>query len=238
MKFTKKTRKLTLLYLNLVITIATLVSFTYSTFAWFSTNRKVSIVMQSVQVAIPGFIVNNYTIYGVTAITKDATNTLITFTNEQVTSIPRYDPQNIDYSRLQKVAVVRVQFTNTSATPVGFYAKTTNATFTTGTTGINPYDDSFTSNCFQITKSPGTTLTTGWTTASLSYVNANSQTFVTIATPPTKTTSLLVTTINPGSSELWFVLEYSPTIMNYIENARMTTSREVRYQDDIAYEVA
>lgn len=75
MKFTKKTRKLTLLYLNLVLTIATLVSFTYSTFAWFTTNRKVSVVLQSVQVAIPGFIVNNYTIYGVTAMTKDATNT-------------------------------------------------------------------------------------------------------------------------------------------------------------------
>lgn len=238
MKFTKKTRKLTLLYLNLVLTIATLVSFTYSTFAWFTTNRKVSVVLQSVQVAIPGFIVNNYTIYGVTVMTKDATNTYLTFTNEQVSSIPRYDPQNIDYSRFQKAAVVRVEFTNNTDQPVGFYAQTLNAAFSTGTTGVNPYDDSFTSNCMQLTPSAGTTLTSGWTSASLSYVNANSKSFVTIGTPPTKTTSLLVTTINPGATELWFVFEYNPTIMSYIENARMTTTREVRYEDDIIFEIA
>ena len=50
-------------------------------------------------------------------------------------------------------------------------------------------------------------------------------------------TSLAISTINPGATECWFVLEYDEAIMNYIESARMMNEKPVIYQDDIVYKV-
>lgn len=54
---------------------------------------------------------------------------------------------------------------------------------------------------------------------------------------PIKGSQIAIETISPGTSELWFVLEYSIPAMTYIENARIYNSRGVTYYDDITYSV-
>lgn len=205
--------------------------------AWFSSNRKASIIANSVQVSIPNFVVEGYQTFGVTAITTGPSTTSITFVNENVNTLPVYDPVQIVFSRLLKAIVVRVTFAYQGTIPITFAATTLNANFSTGTTGTNPYDDNFTSNCIQATRSTGTTLTSGWTSANLTYTNSNSVTFVTIGTPITKVTSVPILTINPGDTQCWFVLEYRQPVMDYIVSSRTLMPRDVVYQDDITYRI-
>lgn len=71
MRFTRRKKTLILLYLNLVLTITALGSFTYTTMAWFMSERIRQIHASSVQVAAPGFTVDNFTCYGVDVIQKE-----------------------------------------------------------------------------------------------------------------------------------------------------------------------
>ncbi len=238
MKITKRTKTLILLYLNIVATLVVAASFTYTTMAWFITNRAQSIHASSVEVDAPGFTVNNFECYGVTAINSDSSTTSFTFANEELFVMPTYDPQGIDYSRFLKAIVVHVSFTYTEVAPVTFYAKTLTNTFTTGNSAVGIYDENYTSNSFQFTISPGTTLTSGWETASVTYTNANTKSFVTIASTPSKTTSLTLGSIAAGASDFWFVIEYNEAVMDYIYNDRLTNNKPVLYLDDINYQVS
>lgn len=237
MHFTKRHSRLFVLYLNFALLLSVLGSFTYSTIAWFNTNRKVSVTMQSIKVAVPDFIVEEYKIYGVTTITKTSTNTTLTFVNEEISSLPIYDPQSIEPTRFQKAAVVYVRFSNAQEHPITFVGTTINALFSTGTLGVGTYDENYTSNVFQIIASTGAILTNGWTSATLTFANAEAKSFVTVASPPIKTTTIDIKTIHPGDHELWFVIEYNEAILNYIGDARMANPRPVHYIDDIVYEV-
>jgi len=206
--------------------------------AWFITNRAQSIHASSVEVDAPGFTVNNFECYGVTAINSDSSTTSFTFANEELFVMPTYDPQGIDYSRFLKAIVVHVSFTYTEIAPLTFYAKTLNDTFTTGLSAVGIYDENFTSNCFQFTISPGTTLTSGWETATVAYTNTETKSFVTIASTPSKTVSLTLGTIAAGANDFWFVIEYNELAMDYIYNDRLTNNKPVLYLDDISYRVA
>lgn len=237
MRFTRRKKTLILLYLNLVLTITALGSFTYTTMAWFMSERTRQIHVSSVQVAAPGFTVDNFTCYGVDVIQKETSTTNITFVNEEVNILPRYDSQGIVYSRFLWAIVVHVEFTYIESVPIVFSAITNQEIFSTGTASENTYDDNFMSNCIQITPSLGTTLSGLWESATISYTNTDTKSFVSVSSTPTKVTSLAISTINPGATECWFVLEYDEAIMNYIESARMMNEKPVIYQDDIVYKV-
>ena len=234
----KKRRVLTLLYMNLALTLVTIGSFTYTTFSWFITNRKATVLVNSIQVDIPGFSVEYIDTYAVDILTKGETSTSVTFLNQEITTIPRYDPEGISFSPYQKAIVVHVTFTYLESEAVNFYASTDNLTFSTGTLGSGDTDDNFTSNAFQVTPSQGTTLTSGWTSATLSYLNSDSKAFVSFDPTPSKIGEVSIKTINPGDSELFFVIEYYQPALSYIESARFNNYREVIYHDDILYQVA
>jgi len=206
--------------------------------AWFSATRRHTVNFQAVQVATPGINVTEFKCYGVSQLTKGPTTTSFTFVNQEVVEMPRYDPSNITYSLYLRAIVVHIIFDNTATSSATLSTITLNDTFSTGTLGTGDYDDNFTSNAFQITLSPGTTLTSGWTQASLSYTNADTKSFVTFNPNPTKSTSLTMKTITPGESEAWFVLEYSANAMLYIENDRYNNERVVIYHDDIIYRIS
>lgn len=238
MKISKNVKNLVIIYANLAAILVTVGAFTYTTMAWFVTERAKSVHMASVEVEAPGFTVQNFECYGVTALTKGSTSTSLTFVNEQIFVLPSYDSRDISYSYYLKAIVVHVSFTYSEAAAVTFSAKTSNDLFSTGTTGSGLEDDNFTSNVFQITMSSGTTLTSGWSSASLSYTNADTKSFVTVGTPPSKTMSVVVGGISPGAGSFWFVIEYNLAVMQYIENARLSNGRPVVYHDDITYQVA
>lgn len=207
-------------------------------FAWFMSNRQRTVNLQAVQVEAPGFGITDYKVYGVTALTKGPTTTSITFVNEERLEMPRYDPQSIDFSIYKRAIVVHISFEYIGTLPITLEALTSNNTFTTGTLGTGLFDDNFTSNAFQITLSPGTTLSPSWTQASLSYTNADTKSFVTFTPAPNKTTALNLDTINPGDFETWLVLEYNEAAMMYINDDRSSNERVVIYHDDIVYRVS
>lgn len=234
---TRKSKRLFLLLSTLVMTLMSLASFTFTTFAWFVQNRQALIIYNEVTVKAPEFSIQEYKVYGVTSETIGSTTSSFTFVNELVTSIPRYDPYDIVFNRFRKSVVVYVRYTNNNSNNLTFIANTVNTTFSTGTTGSGSTDDNFTSNVLQMTPSPGTTLPTIWTEATISYTNVNRKSFVSFSPSPVKASHLTLQTINPGTTELWFVLEYNTTAMSYIENARIYNNRGITYYDDITYSV-
>ena len=233
----KKGRRCAILfvYVNLLVLILSLGAFTYTTAAWFVANRQQSVSLQSVQVTAPGFTITGFSCFGVTDLNKGPTSTSVTFVNQQLFDMPRYDPEGISFSIYRRAIVVHLTYEYDESTSATLSATTIHDIFSTGFIGEGTFDDNFTSNVFQISPSLGTTLAPSWTQASISYTNSMTQSFVTINPTPTKTTSLTIKTINPGDNEAWFVLEYSESVMMYIQNARMATDRIVLYEDDITY---
>lgn len=240
MKITKRLKTLILVYANLATTMVGIGAFTYTTLAWFAKNNARQVQMDSVRVTIPGFAVTGFDCYEVTTLTKGETTTSINFANELATSLETYDPQWQEYSTFLPAIVVHVQFSYEAEESVTFSATTENTSFSTGTTGSGDTDDNFTSNAFQITLSsgPSSPLGESWTSSSLSYANNDSNSFVTISQTPSKEASIAIDTIYPGDSEIWFVLEYDQTIMEYLSNARIGNDRDVVFSDDITYLVS
>ncbi len=228
-------RKLVLLAaLSLVASSTALGGFS---FAYFTVQRQQQIKLQTIQVVTPGINITEFKSYSVTQYTAGPTTTSVTFINHETTEMPRYDPQGINYSVYLRAIVVHIVFDYTGTSSTILSAVTNNTAFTAGTLGAGEYDHNFTSNAFQISISSGTTLTSGWTQASLSYTNANSKSFVTFNPTPVKATSFTVKNINPGDTEAWFVIEYHEATMLYISDARSNTDRIVMYEDDIIYRI-
>lgn len=118
------------------MTLMSLTSFTLTTFAWFMRNRQASITYNEVTVKAPDFSIQEFKVYGVISETIGSTASSFTFVNELVTSIPRYDPYNIVYSRFQKSVVVYVRYSNNNTSNLTFIAHTVNHTSSTGTLGL------------------------------------------------------------------------------------------------------
>ena len=231
----KTRRKLVLLAMvSLLASSAALFSFSY---AWFSTQRQQMVRMQAIQVQAPNFTFTSYECFAVSSLTKGPTTTSVTFVSTQIFDMPRYDPRYIDYSIYKKAIVVRITYEYTGTETIYMSAITETTTFTTGELGSGDTDNNFTSNAFQLTPNPGTTLTTGWTQASLTYTNADTRSFVTFSPSPVKTTSLTMDTIVPGDFVSWIVLEYYEPAMLYIGDVRGNNERVVIYADDINYRV-
>lgn len=228
-------RKILIIVLNIFIVIGLMSSFTFTTFAWFMTNQRGQVSFASVEVSAPGFEIIDYQVYPVTAISEGSTTNTYTFENTPAVRMPRFDPQNIEYSRYRRALVVHLTFSYTETSNVSFSAKTENATFHTGTSTSDTYDANVTSNVLQITYSSGTTLTSGWTSASLSYFKSDTKSFVNTNPSPQKVSNLPIKTLTNSDSELWFVVEYNSATMDYINSERENEEKEVWYSDDITY---
>ncbi|OQC11495.1 MAG: hypothetical protein BWX74_00071 [Tenericutes bacterium ADurb.Bin087] len=228
-------KTLILITMNLLILLGILVSFTGFTVAWFANVRNAQVHLTTIEVTAPDFYITEYNVYPVTSMTKGPTTSSFTFANTPALEMPKYDPNDIAYSQYQRALVVHATYEYGATSNTVFGAKTTVATFTTGTTGSNPYDDNYTSNIYQFTPSPGITLADSWSSATISTTNADAECLVTLSPTPVKATSTTIATLYAGSSTLWFVIEYNEAIMNYINTARASEIREVVYADDIIY---
>jgi len=234
----KYRKKIVILTINFLVLIGLVSSFTFTTYAWFVTKKQATIKAEMVQVAAPGFEIHDYQVYPVTEIVNGATSNTYTFENSQAIRMPRFDPQNIEYSQYRRALVVHITFTYRDMSNVTFYAKTLNSAFHTGTLTSEFYDENITSNVFQLTYSSGTTLTSGWTTATLTYNKSDTSSFVNATvTPPTKVSAIPIRTITNADTELWFVIEYNQVTMEYINTIRANEVKEVWYNDDITYHV-
>lgn len=228
-------RKILIIVLNIFIIIGLMSSFTFTTFAWFMTKQRGQVSFASIEVSAPGFEIHDYHVYPVTAISEGATTNTYTFENTPAVRMPRFDPQNIEYARYRRALVVHITFSYTETSSVSFFAKTENASFHTGISTSDTYDENVTSNVFQITYSEGTTLSSDWTSASVSYLKNDTKSFVTTNPTPQKASELPIKTLTNNDSKLWFVIEYNEQTMDYINSARENEEKEVWYSDDITY---
>ncbi len=73
----------------MVMTMMSLASFTFTTFAWFMENRQASITYNEVTVKAPDFSNQEFKVYGVTSETIGSTTSSFTYVNELVSTIPR-----------------------------------------------------------------------------------------------------------------------------------------------------
>lgn len=230
-------RRISLIILNFVILIGLMSSFTIATFAWFTNNRRAQIIARQIEIGAPGFQIHSYKVYPVMVVNEGSTTNSYTFENSPAVRMPRFDPQDIEYTQYRRALVVHITFTYTEMNNVYLYAKTNTGAFYTGLSGSGEYDENVTSNVFQLTHASNVTLPNGWSTATLSYNKANTTSFVTLNPNLVKQTQIPLTTLSNGDSELWFVIEYNVPVMNYINDIRADAIKEVMYHDDITYYV-
>lgn len=233
----KRVKTLILLTTNLLVLLGVMVSFTVSTMAYFTANREAEVRFNEIEVDTPGFMIDEYNIYPVTVMSKGASTSSFTFENTAALEMPRFDPQNIEYSKYMRALVVQVKYTFSMTVAVPFRATTPHPTFTLPTTGGTTNDSGYTSNIFMFTNAPNPTLTEPWITSTISYTNSNNQSFATVTPSISKVATLTLATITPGSIELWFVIEYNTSTLTYINNQRATTLIPVIYEDDIKFVV-
>jgi len=230
-------RKISLIILNFVILIGLISSFTITTFAWFTNNNRAQIIARQIEIAAPGFQIHSYNVYPVTVVNEGSTTNSYTFENSPAVRMPRFDPQDIEYTQYRRALVVHITFTYTETSTVYLYAKTNAGAFHTGHSGAGEYDENVTSNVFQLTSANPVSLPNGWSTATLTYNKANTTSFVSLNPNPVKQTRIPLTTLSNSDNELWFVIEYNVPVMNYINDIRADSIKEVMYADHITYYV-